>query len=147
MILPLNLENVSFLHILHPLSLQIEAGPSTIILGANGAGKSVLMRLMHGLLAPSSGTILWNSTGRQAMVFQRPVMLRRSALANIEYALDVNGVSGEEARRRASEALDRVGLAGADGEVEIVDGGLAAEGLVEAAQDEGVGHETVWPSR
>ena len=111
MILPLRLEEVSFLHVLQPLSLQIEAGPSTIILGANGAGKSVLMRLMHGLLAPSSGRVSWSGDDarrRQAMVFQRPVMLRRSAFQNVLYALDVAGVTGAE--RLASEALAEVGL-------------------------------------
>jgi len=112
MILPLRLEEVSFLHVLQPLSLQIESGPSTIILGANGAGKSVLMRLMHGLLAPSGGKVSWSGADvrrRQAMVFQRPVMLRRSAFQNVLYALDVAGVGGAE--RLATEALAEVGLA------------------------------------
>jgi tungstate transport system ATP-binding protein len=108
MMLPLKLEAVSFLHVIKPLSLEIEAGPSTIILGANGAGKSVLMRLMHGLLAPSSGRILWNRAGRQAMVFQRPVMLRRSVLQNVRYALDV--ARADDADRVAREALSEVGL-------------------------------------
>jgi tungstate transport system ATP-binding protein len=107
MILPLKLEAVSFLHVIQPLSLEIEAGPSTIILGANGAGKSVLMRLMHGLLPPTSGRISWSSKGRQAMVFQRPVMLRRSALANVVYALKLAGQDGS----LAMEALKEVGLA------------------------------------
>ena len=105
--LPLRLQEVDFLHIIKPLSLAIEAGPSTIILGANGAGKSVLMRLMHGLLAPSRGRILWQAPGRQAMVFQRPVMLRRSALANVEYALRAAG----QAADGAMDALREVGLA------------------------------------
>jgi tungstate transport system ATP-binding protein len=105
--LPLRLQDVSFLRILQPLSLDIEAGPSTVILGANGAGKSVLMRLMHGLLKPSSGTVSWRSPGRQAMVFQRPVMLRRSALANVAYALRVAG----QDEGQAMEALKEVGLA------------------------------------
>jgi tungstate transport system ATP-binding protein len=109
MILPLRLEAVSFLQVIKPLSLELEAGPSTIILGANGAGKSVLMRLMHGLLPPSAGTISWSSNGRQAMVFQRPVMLRRSALDNIIYALRVAGVA--DAERPAIDALKEVGLA------------------------------------
>ena len=60
-ILPLHLDDVSFAAggrtILSGVSLEIEAGPSTIILGANGAGKSVLMRLMHGLLEATSGRI------------------------------------------------------------------------------------------
>jgi tungstate transport system ATP-binding protein len=111
MILPLELERVSFRNIIAPLSLAIEAGPSSIILGANGAGKSVLLRLMHGLLAPSSGKVRWRGDARrkQAMVFQRPVMLRRSALANVLYALQSAGVS--DARAVAVEALKEVGLA------------------------------------
>jgi tungstate transport system ATP-binding protein len=112
MILPLTLQSVSFRHIIQPLTLEIEAGPSTIILGANGAGKSVLMRLMHGLIAPSAGRVAWSApdAGRmQAMVFQRPVMLRRSALANVVYALEAAGV--RDAQRPAMEALKEVGLA------------------------------------
>ncbi|OGA41690.1 MAG: ABC transporter ATP-binding protein [Betaproteobacteria bacterium RIFCSPLOWO2_12_FULL_68_19] len=109
MILPLKLEALAFRDIIAPLTLEIEAGPSTIILGANGAGKSVLMRLMHGLLAPSSGRIFWRNAGRQAMVFQRPVMLRRSALANVVYALELAGAA--DCERQALEALEEVGLA------------------------------------
>jgi tungstate transport system ATP-binding protein len=109
MILPLMLHRVSFRDIIKLASLEIEAGPSTIILGANGAGKSVLMRLMHGLLTPSSGSIVWRSAGRHAMVFQRPVMLRRSALANVVYALKLAGV--KDAEKHAMEALEEVGLA------------------------------------
>jgi tungstate transport system ATP-binding protein len=115
MILPLRLENASFAvagrPIIEPVTLTIEAEPSTIILGPNGAGKSVLMRLMHGLLAPSSGTIAWSGPDprrKQAMVFQRPVMLRRSALQNIVYAVEAAGVADSE--RLAREALNEVGL-------------------------------------
>jgi tungstate transport system ATP-binding protein len=109
MMLPLRLGGVSYLDIIQPLSLEIGAGPSTVILGANGAGKSVLMRLMHGLLAPSSGIVIWNGAGRQAMVFQRPVMLRRSALANVVYALELAGM--RDCGQQAREALEEVGLA------------------------------------
>jgi tungstate transport system ATP-binding protein len=111
MILPLRLEEVSFLHVLKPLSIEIGAGPSTIILGANGAGKSVLMRLMHGLLEPTSSRVVWSGAHarhRQAMVFQRPVMLRRSALANVRYALSLSGFHNPE--KIAMEALEEVGL-------------------------------------
>ncbi|HYG54495.1 MAG TPA: ATP-binding cassette domain-containing protein [Burkholderiales bacterium] len=107
--LPLRLEGIAFKDVIGPLSLDIDAGPSTIILGANGAGKSVLMRLMHGLLAPTTGRVSWNRAGRQAMVFQRPVMLRRSALANVVYALEAAGVA--EPEKPAMEALEEVGLA------------------------------------
>jgi tungstate transport system ATP-binding protein len=97
------------------LNLRLEPGLRTVVLGPNGAGKSVLLRTLHGLIAPAAGTVAWGprSDGRparQAMVFQRPVMLRRSALANIEYALDVNGVTGAARATRARAALVKVGL-------------------------------------
>ena len=118
MILPLELQDVSFIAggraIIGGVSAQIASGPSTVILGANGAGKSVLMRLMHGLLAPSGGSIRWasaNSGRKQAMVFQRPVLLRRSAIANVTYALKLARVPRAEREQLALEALDSVGLA------------------------------------
>ena len=112
-ILPLTLRDVRFAaggrNVIDGISAEISAGPTTIILGANGAGKSVLMRLMHGLLQPTSGEIAWCAQGAervrrgQAMVFQRPVMLRRSALANILYALGLARVPTAE---RAVQAMD-----------------------------------------
>jgi tungstate transport system ATP-binding protein len=111
MILPVALRDVSYLHVIKPLSLEIIAGPSTIVLGANGAGKSVLLRLMHGLLDPSAGAVRWsgpNPARRQAMVFQKPVMLRRSALDNVRYALDL--VGAPDATAQALAALEEVGL-------------------------------------
>lgn len=116
MILPLRIEELSWAaggrRVIDRVSLDIAAGPSTIILGANGAGKSVLMRLMHGLLEPTSGRVAWSAEHarrHQAMVFQRPVMLRRSALANVVYALKVAGRGQVE--KIAMEALHEVGLA------------------------------------
>jgi tungstate transport system ATP-binding protein len=92
------------------LSLALEPGVRTVVLGPNGAGKSVLLRTLHGLIAPTSGTVSWSRPVRQAMVFQRPVMLRRPALANLRYALAVNGVAEPERSRLAAAALTRVGL-------------------------------------
>jgi tungstate transport system ATP-binding protein len=119
-ILPLVLGNVSFVArgkvIVDSISCEIGAGARTIIVGPNGAGKSVLMRLCHGLLAPTSGKVEWRGSAgagirrRQAMVFQRPVMLRRSALANLEYALALNDVPRGERTRLARDAIERVGL-------------------------------------
>jgi tungstate transport system ATP-binding protein len=119
-LLPLRLDHVTFTaggrRIIDDLSLAIDAGPRTVIVGPNGAGKSVLLRLCHGLLAPTSGSIVWNSvepTGaprRQAMVFQRPVLLRRSALANVSHALGIAGVPTRTRSGRAREALSKVGL-------------------------------------
>jgi tungstate transport system ATP-binding protein len=120
-ILPLSLRDVRFAAggrtLIDGISAEIPAGTATIILGANGAGKSVLMRLMHGLLRPTSGQIAWRGQGEervrrgQAMVFQRPVLLRRSALANILYALALARVPAAERERQAMAALREVGLA------------------------------------
>jgi tungstate transport system ATP-binding protein len=119
-LLPLHLNAVVFSaggrRIIDGVTLTLEAETRTIIVGPNGAGKSVLLRLCHGLLQPSAGTIRWNAPEqpgtprRQAMVFQRPVLLRRSALANVTYALRVAGVAGKQRERRAREALGSVGL-------------------------------------
>ncbi|HEX7054861.1 MAG TPA: ATP-binding cassette domain-containing protein [Burkholderiales bacterium] len=133
-LLPLRLAEVSFAAggrtILERISADIAAGPRTVILGANGAGKSVLMRICHGLLAPTSGRVTWNEPEtpgrprRQAMVFQRPVMLRRSALANVIYALKAAGVPRSERRPRAMAALEHVGLAHlADNPARVLSGG------------------------
>jgi len=119
-ILPLAVRDLCFAAgertILDRVSVRLEAGPCTILLGANGAGKSVLMRLMHGLLVPTSGEIAWSDADAercrrlQAMVFQRPVLLRRSALANVTYALKLARVPRAEREQLALEALEGVGL-------------------------------------
>jgi len=116
-ILPCVLEGVSFVAsgrtIIDRIDATLEAGPRTVILGANGAGKSVLMRLCHGLLAPTSGRITWQSTEaarHQAMLFQRPVMLRRSAAANVAYALQLAGIPRARRDALVADALRRVGL-------------------------------------
>jgi tungstate transport system ATP-binding protein len=99
--------------ILSGISFRLEPGKRTVILGPNGSGKTTLLRALHGLV-PSTGSITWAGSerpqGAEAMVFQHPVMLRRGALANVEYALAVNGVNGAERRRRARAALEEAGL-------------------------------------
>ncbi|MGZ9006354.1 MAG: ABC transporter ATP-binding protein, partial [Burkholderiales bacterium] len=115
---PLALQDVSYVvdgrRILDRIGVEIGAGPRTVILGSNGAGKSVLMRVCHGLLKPSTGTVVWRTRNgggrRQAMVFQRPVMLRRSAVANVRYGLRLAGFSRRESELRAYDVLEAVGL-------------------------------------
>jgi len=82
----------------------------TVVLGPNGAGKSTLLRLIHGLLHPTGGSLLWPQALSQAMVFQRPVMLRTTALANVIYGLKLRGYAATECEQRARQALARVGL-------------------------------------
>jgi len=133
-LLPLSLHDVHFVvgarRIIGGISLKLEAGLSTVILGSNGAGKSVLLRICHGLLAPTSGSIEWNAPDvpgaprRQAMVFQRPVLLRRSALANVCFALKLAGVPSASRKERAMEALRKVGLAAhSDRSARVLSGG------------------------
>jgi len=119
---PLVMEGVSFHHngqtIVDNMTLCLDGATRTIILGANGAGKSVTMRVLHGLIAPTSGRITWggqvarplSASNKQAMVFQKPVMLRTSALRNVTYALKLAGVPNLERLARARQAMVRVGL-------------------------------------
>jgi len=119
-ILPLELSQVSYQvghqRLLKDVTCTLDADDITIIVGPNGAGKSLLLRLCHGLLEPSAGTIEWSgAAGRnpqtyQAMVFQRPVLLRRSVQANIEFALALRKVPRRRRRALVEEALRRAGL-------------------------------------
>lgn len=133
-LLPLRLADVSYdaggKRLIDRVSLTIRAGPRTVLLGPNGAGKSLLLRLCHGLLQPTSGQVRFkgpesiDGRRRHAMVFQRPVMLRRSALANVTYGLKLAGVPHAARLRAAAEALDRVGLAHlADQPARVLSGG------------------------
>lgn len=87
------------------------------IVGPNGAGKSMLVKTLCGLVAPDEGSVDWNGRPpfragyrRLALLLQHPVMLRRSALANIVYALVQAGISRADADRKAREALRQAGL-------------------------------------
>ncbi len=99
------------------VSVKLEASPRTVVMGPNGAGKSLLLRLLHGLLQPSAGEVLWNGKkaddqirARQAFVFQRPVVLRRSTSANIEFVL--RHLPRKERVARVTELLEFAGLEG-----------------------------------
>lgn len=101
--------------ILDRLSLTISPGAPTFIVGPNGAGKSTLLRLCMGLTAPSEGRITWGGRPdvkptRRAILFQHPIMLRRSVAANIAYGLVHADYPRERRAARLLELLDRVGL-------------------------------------
>ncbi len=120
-ILPLAVENLTYTvgtaRLIDDLTFTLEAGPRTVIVGPNGAGKSLLLRLCHGLLAPTAGTLRWSdgagpgAARQQAMVFQRPVMLRRSAAANVEFALQLRHIPRDQRKERVAAALAKTGLA------------------------------------
>ncbi len=119
-ILPLRVEGLGFREggdvLLEGVGFALESGSLTVLLGPNGAGKSLTLRICHGLLAPTAGTVRWlgpraaKAGEHQAMVFQRPVLLRRSVLGNLTYALSLRGVERSKRREAALEALERTGL-------------------------------------
>ena len=119
-ILPLYLKDVSYeisgMRLIKDLNVEFKTGSLTVILGPNGAGKSLLLRLCHGLITPSRGIISWGgphaNTSRkyQAMVFQRPVMLRRSVIANLNHSLRYRGINKVERSLRIEKLLQQTGL-------------------------------------
>jgi tungstate transport system ATP-binding protein len=120
-LLPLEAQSITFeaggRRLIAGIDLKLRPGVRTVVMGPNGSGKSLLLRLLHGLLQPSGGMVLWNGRPaddamrrRQAMVFQRPVLLRRSALGNLQHALRSRGLPRHEQRRRAEEALEKAKL-------------------------------------
>jgi tungstate transport system ATP-binding protein len=117
--LPVKLENVSVLSgavtILDGIDETIGAGAPTVLIGPNGSGKTTLLRVAMGLMAPSRGRVSWGGVEglpprRRALMFQRPAMLRRTALGNLRYALAAAGVRRGERDTRAAELLTLVGL-------------------------------------
>ena len=132
-ILPLELDGVCFEaggnRLIKDINCRFEAGLRTVIIGPNGAGKSLFLRLCHGLIPPSQGSVRWRgaeagnqakssartlssteASRHQAMVFQRPVMLRRSVAANVDYALKLKGVPRRERIGTIARVLRQTGL-------------------------------------
>lgn len=127
-ILPLALHNVSFIRedqaLLDQISVTIPRNGLTAIIGPNGAGKSLLLRICNGLIEPSHGRVQWSHDPRHrhALVFQRPVMLRRSVRSNIVHAL--KAADYRRIETRADEALARFGLSHlADRPARLLSGG------------------------
>ncbi len=106
--------------ILDDVNLTLAAGPPTILIGPNGAGKTTLLRAAMGLVSPTRGSVIWGFDGDKpprlrAMLFQRSVMLRRSAGGNLRYALAAAGVALGQRKTRAAELLSLVGMDGLEG--------------------------------
>jgi len=117
--LPLMLVDVRILArdvpILDGVMLKLDAGPPTVLIGPNGSGKTTLLRAAMGLIPVSSGLVTWGGREhspptRRAIMFQRPAMLRRSAAANVRYALAAAGVPRGKREARVAELLADVGL-------------------------------------
>lgn len=100
-----------------PVDLELAGQGVCVVIGPNGSGKTTLLRLLHGAARLTKGEISWacsmeEARHHQAFVFQRPVMLRRSVEDNIAYPLQARGVRRSEARSKAREWAERVGLSG-----------------------------------
>lgn len=110
---------------------RIQNRQRNVILGPNGAGKSLFLKTCHGLVQPTSGSIEFtrptsaaDNRRKQAMVFQKPVMLRRSVRANFTHALAMAGVGWSERRRIAAETMAQFGLSSlADMPARVLSGG------------------------
>lgn len=119
--LPLMLVDVTILAgevtILDRVTLTIASGSPTVLIGPNGSGKTTLLRAAMGLMPVTGGFITWGGREtspptRRAIVFQRPAMLRRSAIGNVRYALAKAGLPHNKRQARAAELLADVGLQG-----------------------------------
>ena len=97
--------------------LVLDGPGPTLLLGPNGAGKSLLLRCLHGLIVPDQGRVMQDDTplnadhlSRQAMVFQQPVLLRRSVSANLDFVLKRQGLARAARKARIVELLAEGGL-------------------------------------
>jgi tungstate transport system ATP-binding protein len=104
--------------ILDGVDIDIDGRGTLVLMGPNGAGKSLLTRVLAGLVRPTAGRVSWGGVApdraraaKIGFVFQRPVLLRRSALANVTYALTVTGAPRPERHARALAALTRARIA------------------------------------
>jgi tungstate transport system ATP-binding protein len=96
--------------VLTRVGLRVGAGERIVILGANGAGKSTLLRVAHGLIPCTEGTRTAIPSAQQAMLFQRPALLRRSAIENVKFALTARQIDASQLQDRAQAALDACAL-------------------------------------
>ena len=114
--LPICIKDLSLIlderKILSSLNLSINSDDVTVIMGPNGAGKSIFLKILNGILTPTSGCITWNNKKQfsdtintQAFVFQKPILLRRSVIANLDYMDSVLGNKKKISKDRLLEIV------------------------------------------
>jgi tungstate transport system ATP-binding protein len=133
--LPLKLQDITLdvdgRRLLEVSATAIRNKRRTVVLGPNGAGKTLFLKVCHGLLQPNTGKVAFvpgksdaEVRRRQAMVFQKPVMLRRSVRGNFTHALAMAGFGWRERRRLADETMAHFGLSAlADRPARVLSGG------------------------
>lgn len=120
-LLPFELRDVSLRRggkqVIKSISCRFDTAGRTMVIGPNGAGKTLFLQICHGIVAPDTGTVEWAGgleraavAHAQAMVFQRPVLLRRSVAQNVDFPLKLRGIPRSVRRERTELALRRVGL-------------------------------------
>ena len=101
--------------VLERVDLKIADGEFVSLVGPSGCGKSTALRLMAGLLEPTSGTVERSEESRVALVFQEPNLLPwRTVEENIRLPLELLGVEATEARQRVGESLELISFGPAD---------------------------------
>ena len=116
--LPICIKDLNFVldekRILSRINLSINSDDVTVIMGPNGAGKSIFLKILNGILTPTSGYITWNgkkifseTLNIQAFVFQKPILLRRSVIANLDY---IDGIFRYEKNLNKEHLLEIVQL-------------------------------------
>lgn len=117
---PLRMENVSYsineATLIRNLDLEINSDGTSIILGHNGAGKSLLLKLFHGVIKPNHGKVTWNSQHPniyqywRTFLLQRPTFFNQSIEYNIEFVLRIAGIDKNQHKKRCEQALEVCGL-------------------------------------
>lgn len=104
--------------ILDKINCKIKSNSITAVLGPNGAGKSIFLQTINGLVSIQSGRLTFNSMQnnqeireQQAMVFQTPILLRRTVMANMQF---VSNLRNKKSNQLLKNLLDKVGLEGSE---------------------------------